>query len=39
MPDISVHNEDILVKQLTDDIQPLAPDMKVIIVVDHNYSE
>ena len=39
VPDISVHNDEILVKQLTDDIQPLVPEMKVIIVVDHNYSE
>ena len=39
VPDISVHNDEVLVKQLTDDIQPLVPEMKVIIVVDHNYSE
>lgn len=39
VPDISVHNDEILVKRLTDDIQPLVPEMKVIIVVDHNYSE
>ena len=26
-------------RQLTHDIQPLAPGMQVVIVVDHNYSE
>ena len=25
--------------QLTSEIQPLVPDMQVVIVVDHNYSE
>lgn len=27
------------VSQLTSEIQPLVPDMQVVIVVDHNYSE
>ena len=27
------------VNQLTGEIQPLVPDMQVVIVVDHNYSE
>jgi cation diffusion facilitator family transporter len=39
VPDYSVKDEAALVSQLTDDIQPLVPDMKVVIVVDHNYSE
>ncbi len=39
VPEISVHNDEALVNQLIDEIQPLVPDMKVVIVVDHNYSE
>ena len=39
VPDISVHDDAALVGQLTSEIQPMAPDMKVVVVVDHNYSE
>lgn len=39
VPDISVHNDASLMQQLTDMIQPLVPGMKVVVVVDHNYSE
>jgi hypothetical protein len=34
-----VHDETALVTRLTSEIQPLVPDMKVVIVIDHNYSE
>lgn len=39
VPDISVHDDAKLISQLTEEIQPLVPDMQVVIVVDHNYSE
>lgn len=39
VPDISVRDDAALVAQLTAELQPLAPDMTVVIVVDHNYSE
>ena len=39
VPDISVHDDAALVRQLTDEIQSLVPDTRVVIVVDHNYSE
>ena len=39
VPDISVHDDAALISQLTGEIQPLVPDMQVVIVVDHNYSE
>ena len=39
VPDISVHDETAFVNMLTNEIQPLVPDMQVLIVVDHNYSE
>ena len=39
VPDISVHDDAALVAQLTAELQPLAPDMQIIVVVDHNYSE
>lgn len=39
VPDISVHDDASLIQQLTDMIQPLVPGMKVVVVVDHNYSE
>ena len=38
-PDISVHDDDALVSQLTNEIQPLVPDAQVVVVVDHNYTE
>ena len=39
VPDISVHDETAFVTKLTSEIQPLVPDMQVVIVIDHNYSE
>lgn len=39
VPDLSVHDEDLFVRQLMEMLQPLVPDMKVTVVVDHNYSE
>ena len=39
VPDISVHDDAALVSQLTSEIQPLVPDMQLVIVIDHNYSE
>ena len=39
VPDISIHDDTTLISQLTSEIQPLVPDLKVSIVVDHNYSE
>ena len=39
VPDISVHDEAAFVAKLTSEIQPLVPDIQVVIVVDHNYSE
>ncbi len=39
VPDISVHDDTTFISQLTNEIQPLVPGTKVIIVVDHNYSE
>jgi hypothetical protein len=39
VPDISVHNEDAFISQLTAELQPLVPDQQVVIVVDHNYTE
>ncbi len=39
VPDISVHDDTALTAQLTAEIQPLVPEMQVVVVVDHNYSE
>lgn len=39
VPDISVHDEAALISTLTEEIQPLAPNKQIMIVVDHNYSE
>ena len=39
VPDITEHDDAALIQRLKDEIQPLAPDMDVVIVVDHNYSE
>ena len=39
VPNVSVHNEDAFVSQITSELQPLVPGQKVIIVVDHNYTE
>ena len=38
VPDISVHDESLLARQLTEDIKGLLPgDLKVAIIIDHNY--
>ena len=39
VPDISMHDEAAFVNKLTSEIQPMVPDMQVVIVIDHNYSE
>ena len=39
VPDISVHDEAAFVSQLTAELQPLVPDQRVVVVVDHNYTE
>ncbi len=39
VPDISVHDDTALIAQLTAEIQPLVPEMQVVVVVDHNYCE
>ncbi len=39
VPDIAVHDDAALIAALTAEIQPLAPGMDVVVVVDHNYSE
>ena len=39
VPDISVHDDTTLVSQLTSEISPLVPGMRVVIVIDHNYCE
>ena len=39
VPDLSVHDETGLVSTLITEIQPLVPNMRVEIVVDHNYTE
>ena len=39
VPEITVHDDNSLVERLTKQIQPLAPGMNVVVVIDHNYSE
>ena len=39
VPNVEVEQEAELISQLTREIQPLVPDMQVIIVIDHNYTE
>ena len=39
VPDISVHDDAALTRQLISEIQPMVPGMQVQIIVDHNYSE
>ena len=39
VPDITVRDEAALIRQLTEELQPLVPGRQVVIVVDHNYSE
>lgn len=37
VPDMSVHNDAALSASLVNELQPLAPDMRVTVVIDHNY--
>ena len=39
VPDITVRDDATLVRQLTEQIQALAPGLQVGVVIDHNYSE
>ena len=39
VPDISSHDDAALRKKLTEEIQKICPDLQVVIVIDHNYSE
>jgi len=39
IPDFSVHDDVAFIQELVDEIQPLLPDDKITIVIDHNYSE
>ena len=39
VPDISVHDDNAFVSQLTSEIQSLVPETQIVVVVDHNYSE
>ena len=37
VPDMSVHNDAALSASLVSELQPLAPDMRVTVAIDHNY--
>ena len=39
VPDISVHDDNAFVSQLSSEIQSLVPETQIVVVVDHNYSE
>ena len=39
IPDIDVHNEAAFIQRLTEEMKLLVPDIKVNIVIDHNYTE
>ncbi len=39
VPEISCHDDAALCRKLTEEIQSLVPDRRVVIVIDHNYSE
>ena len=39
VPDVSVHDDNALIGLLTSEIEPLAPESQVVVVVDHNYTE
>ena len=39
VPDLTVHDDAAFVEELRNDIQPLIPDDRLTIVIDHNYSE
>ena len=38
VPDISVHDDQALIQQLTDELKGVLPDTNISIVIDHNYS-
>ena len=39
VPDISVHDEEALQKELTEQLKSLLPGMEVTLIIDHNYSD
>ena len=39
VPDITIHDDGAFIQELVNELQPLVPDDKVSIVIDHNYSE
>ncbi len=39
VPDITIHDDAAFIQELVNELQPLVPDDKVSIVIDHNYSE
>ena len=39
VPDISVKDDEALLKQLKTELESLIPDEEITIVIDHNYSE
>lgn len=39
VPDFPSPDDATLIRQLTEEIQPIVPDMRVVVVIDHNYSE
>ena len=39
VPELSVHDEQAFCERLVAELQPLMPDVKLSIVIDHNYSE
>ena len=39
VPDLTVHDDAAFVEELKAEVQPLVPDARVTIVIDHNYSD
>ena len=39
VPDLTIHDDAAFIQELQSELQPLAPDDTVSIVIDHNYSE
>ena len=39
VPDLTIHDDAAFIEELKAEVQPLVPDDKVSIVIDHNYSE
>ena len=39
VPDLSIHDDAAFIKELIATVQPLVPEHKVSVVIDHNYSE